>query len=108
MALCKWQGGACNRETDDPSALCSLHRPAESKNDRMEEKITVRQVRVGDWVAEMVEAHAKAMPPSYKEQAEVLLRQAQIYRDGAEHSRLITIRAHWVPRTKVSGAGPTA
>ncbi len=26
MALCKWEGGACERETDDKSGLCSLHR----------------------------------------------------------------------------------
>jgi hypothetical protein len=26
MALCKWQGGACNRETDHASGLCSQHR----------------------------------------------------------------------------------
>jgi hypothetical protein len=26
MALCKWHGGACERETLDPSRLCSEHR----------------------------------------------------------------------------------
>jgi hypothetical protein len=26
MALCKWEGGACERETDDKSGLCSKHR----------------------------------------------------------------------------------
>jgi hypothetical protein len=26
MSLCKWQGGACERETDHASGLCSQHR----------------------------------------------------------------------------------
>jgi hypothetical protein len=26
MALCKWQGGACDRETPHPSGLCEKHR----------------------------------------------------------------------------------
>lgn len=26
MALCKWNGGACNRETNHPSGICDMHR----------------------------------------------------------------------------------
>ena len=26
MALCKWNGGACNRETLHPSGICDMHR----------------------------------------------------------------------------------
>jgi hypothetical protein len=65
-----------------------------------EHKITYRQVRVGNWVAEMLEAEADAMPPSYAKDAQSLREQARIYREGAEHSRLITIRTHWVQETK--------
>ena len=31
MALCRYQGGACERATDHPSGLCSLHRPSRFK-----------------------------------------------------------------------------
>lgn len=34
MALCKWNGGACERETNDPSGLCSKHRPQPSTLDK--------------------------------------------------------------------------
>jgi len=26
MALCKWNGGACDRETNHPSGICQMHR----------------------------------------------------------------------------------
>lgn len=26
MALCKWNGGACERETNHPSGICDMHR----------------------------------------------------------------------------------
>jgi len=57
-----------------------------------ETKVTYREVRVADFIAEMLEAEANGMPPSYKAQADALREQARIERKRAESSRLITVR----------------
>jgi hypothetical protein len=41
---------------------------------------TMRVIRVDDYVAERLEAQADEMPPSYKEQADLLREQAQVFR----------------------------
>jgi hypothetical protein len=38
---------------------------------------------VDDWVAEQMENEANRMPPSYKQQADILRRQARIYRESS-------------------------
>jgi hypothetical protein len=49
----------------------------------MEKKYELRAIRVDDWVAELLETEADRMPPSYKEQADILRKQAQNYRNSS-------------------------
>lgn len=43
MTLCKWQGGTCDRETSDPSGLCTLHRPKKARPDLEDYILKVRE-----------------------------------------------------------------
>jgi hypothetical protein len=47
----------------------------------MEKKFELREVTVGEIVAEGLEREANLMPPSYKEQADLLRKQAALYRE---------------------------
>jgi hypothetical protein len=46
MTLCKWNGGACERETSHPSGMCDLHRE-EVKPDRVEQFLDTLKTYVG-------------------------------------------------------------
>lgn len=46
----------------------------------MAKKMTVRILTPGEYVAEMLEAEAAKMPRSYKTQADILRKQAQLMR----------------------------
>jgi hypothetical protein len=47
----------------------------------MEKKYELREITVGELVAEGFEREASLMPPSYKEQADLLRQQAALFRD---------------------------
>jgi hypothetical protein len=49
----------------------------------MESRYEIRTIRIDDWIAESLENEANRIPPSHKEQADSLRRQAQIYRGSA-------------------------
>jgi hypothetical protein len=49
----------------------------------MEKQYAMRAMRVDDWVAESLEAEASLMPPSCKEQADILRQMAQSYRGNS-------------------------
>jgi hypothetical protein len=57
----------------------------------MTQEIKVRKMRVVDFVAESLEAEANAMPLSYKAQADILRKQAQVYRGMADQT-MVTVR----------------
>jgi hypothetical protein len=40
-----------------------------------------RVITVGEYIAELLEAEASRMPPSYKEQADILLERARLFRN---------------------------
>jgi hypothetical protein len=48
----------------------------------MEKKCELQEVTVGEIVAEGLEREANLMPPSYKEQADLLRRHAEVFRQG--------------------------
>jgi hypothetical protein len=49
----------------------------------MEKRYALHEMRVDDWVANSLEAEANRMPPSYKEQADILRQQAQNFRNSS-------------------------
>ena len=76
MALCKWQGGACERETLDPSGLCSKHREPDVKRE-----VKPRLVRLADFMAEGLEKEAARIPQGHPN-AEDCRRLAKIFRES--------------------------
>jgi len=60
-----------------------------------EERIQIRQVRVVDLVAEMLEANADAMPPSHKDEAESIRKEAAWYR-ASSNPKTMLCRIHFV------------
>jgi hypothetical protein len=47
-----------------------------------------RELTVGEFTAEALEQEAAGMPPSRKEQADILRRAAQIYRESGSKKRI--------------------
>jgi hypothetical protein len=58
-------------------------------------KVYVRKTTVGDFVAELIEASAKAMPPSMKDQAKILRDSAKEYRKL--NRKFLTVHTRYVP-----------
>ncbi len=67
MALCRHDGGACERETDYKSGLCSKHRPKEQDVSATVKKLTdevVMEIAAGSTVL-LPEDYAK-LPPEIR------------------------------------------
>jgi hypothetical protein len=63
---------------------------------KVDEKIVFRKVRKVDFVAESLEAEANAMPPSYKEQADAIRKEAEFYR-SSDNPKTVILRIHEKP-----------
>lgn len=61
----------------------------------MDEQYELQETTVGDLVAEGLEAEAKWMPPSYSAQAQILRKQAALFR--ANETKVIHV---WRPASK--------
>jgi hypothetical protein len=67
----------------------------------MEKKFELQQTTVGDLVAESLEREANLMPPSHRENAEILRKQAADYR--ARNKKVIHIWREVPPKKKPEG-----
>lgn len=78
----------------NPHTDCECSGTASEGNDLAEET-KVRRMRVVDFVAELLEAEANAMPPSCKEHADILRKQAQTFREW-DNPNMVTVRVRHV------------
>ena len=54
----------------------------------MKLEITLRHVRIAEFMAEALEREADAMPPSYQDRANQLRQHAKALREGNDHRRV--------------------